>query len=371
MSIKKKMSVEEGLVIDNGSRSLRVGIAGEETPQLVLRSLIGNLKVQNIMNRERFFGDELVGRRSEYNLVPVTKHDETNWEKWEELMWHVCSKMNVESSEKAVLMTEKVMQSKKHREKMTQTMFETFSVPAFYSMFQEVASSFACGNVTSFVVSSGYEQTYLVPIFEGQVLPHVVKKLKLGGRHATEYLYKMLQQDGIEIPGEDEFSKLELVNSIKETLAFSNQYPDYIDLNLTKTFELPDKTKIEIKERHLANCAHLLFIPSLAESSEDGFSEMLCSSYYKIDIDYRRMFNEKFVMCGGNTLFQHLPSTLHMNVFNNLPDGLYRVKEASEGVLSSWTGGSIMASLSTFESNVIHKQEYEEIGPNIIHRKCF
>uniref|UniRef100_A0A1X7VST2 Actin, cytoplasmic n=1 Tax=Amphimedon queenslandica TaxID=400682 RepID=A0A1X7VST2_AMPQE len=36
-----------------------------------------------------------------------------------------------------------------------------------------------------------------------------------------------------------------------------------------------------------------------------------------------------------------------------------------------WIGGSILASLSTFQQMWISKQEYDESGPSIVHRKCF
>jgi actin-related protein len=38
---------------------------------------------------------------------------------------------------------------------------------------------------------------------------------------------------------------------------------------------------------------------------------------------------------------------------------------------SIWIGGSILASLSTFQQMWISKQEYDESGPSIVHRKCF
>jgi actin-related protein len=37
---------------------------------------------------------------------------------------------------------------------------------------------------------------------------------------------------------------------------------------------------------------------------------------------------------------------------------------------SSWLGGSILASLGTFNQLWISKKEYEEIGPSIIETKC-
>ena len=38
---------------------------------------------------------------------------------------------------------------------------------------------------------------------------------------------------------------------------------------------------------------------------------------------------------------------------------------------SVWIGGSILSSLSTFQSMWISKEEYDEVGPSIVHRKCF
>ncbi len=37
---------------------------------------------------------------------------------------------------------------------------------------------------------------------------------------------------------------------------------------------------------------------------------------------------------------------------------------------SVWLGGSIFASLPTFQKMCISKQEYDESGPSIVHRKC-
>ena len=36
-----------------------------------------------------------------------------------------------------------------------------------------------------------------------------------------------------------------------------------------------------------------------------------------------------------------------------------------------WVGGSILSSLATFPQMVITKKEYDEAGPQIVHRKCF
>lgn len=38
---------------------------------------------------------------------------------------------------------------------------------------------------------------------------------------------------------------------------------------------------------------------------------------------------------------------------------------------AAWVGGSLFGSLSTFEETWLSKDEYDEFGPSIVHRKCF
>jgi actin-related protein len=54
------------------------------------------------------------------------------------------------------------------------------------------------------------------------------------------------------------------------------------------------------------------------------------------------------------------PSTMKINVF-----------DPPERKFSSWMGGSILASLSSFHPMFITKQEFQDGGPSYVHRKCF
>ncbi len=48
-----------------------------------------------------------------------------------------------------------------------------------------------------------------------------------------------------------------------------------------------------------------------------------------------------------------------------------RIVASPERHYAVWIGGSILCSLSTFQSKWITKQEYEESGPSIVNRKWF
>lgn len=42
-----------------------------------------------------------------------------------------------------------------------------------------------------------------------------------------------------------------------------------------------------------------------------------------------------------------------------------------ERMFSVWVGGSILASLTSFQSNWLAKEEYQECGASIVHKRCF
>jgi len=52
------------------------------------------------------------------------------------------------------------------------------------------------------------------------------------------------------------------------------------------------------------------------------------------------------------------------------PSTRIRIIASPERKYSAWVGGSILSSLSTFQTMWISKQEYDECGPSIVHRKC-
>jgi len=52
------------------------------------------------------------------------------------------------------------------------------------------------------------------------------------------------------------------------------------------------------------------------------------------------------------------------------PNGVkVKIVATPERKYSVWIGGSILASLSTFQNLWCSKQEYDEAGPSIVHRK--
>jgi actin-related protein len=75
---------------------------------------------------------------------------------------------------------------------MTEIMFETFEVPAFYLSIQAALSFYASGRMTGLYLDVGFGVTHTMPICEGYALPHAIEKNDLAGGDLTEYMRKLL-----------------------------------------------------------------------------------------------------------------------------------------------------------------------------------
>jgi len=138
-----------------------------------------------------------------------------------------------------------------------------------------------------------------------------------------------------------------------------------------KTYTMPDERVIEVGSQRF-RCPEILFQPMLAGKEIPGFHEIAYNSIMKCDIDVRKSLYENIVLSGGTTMYQGLPERLTKEITEKAPSTMkIKVLAPPERKFLVWIGGSILASLSTFQAMWITKAEFQETGPQIVHRKCF
>ncbi|XP_004648886.1 actin, cytoplasmic 1-like, partial [Octodon degus] len=297
------------LVVDNGSGMCKAGFAGDDAPRAVFPSIVGRPRHQGVMvgmgQKDSYVGDEAQSKRGILTLkYPIEHGIVTNWDDMEKIWHHTFyNELRVAPEEHPVLLT------------------------------------------------------------EAPLNPKAILRLDLAGRDLTDYLMKILTERGYSFTTTAE---REIVRDIKEKLCYvaldfeQEMATAASSSSLEKSYELPDGQVITIGNERF-RCPEALFQPSFLGMESTGIHETTFNSIMKCDVDIRKDLYANTVLSGGTTMYPGIADRMQKEITALAPSTMkIKIIAPPERKYSVWIGGSILASLSTFQQMWISKQEYDE-----------
>lgn len=370
------------VIIDNGTGHVKAGLAGAEAPSCVFPAVVGRPKHDAMMpgsdKRDYYMGEEAMSKRGVLALsYPIEHGIVRDWNDLEKVWHHTFfDAVRVNPEEHPVVVTEAPMNPKKNRERILELLFEKFSVPAAYIAIQAVMSLYSYGRTTGAVVDSGDGVTHTVPVYEGYCLPHAIQRLDLAGRDLSEYMIKILHESGCNMVSS---SEKDIVRDMKETACyvcdgdFSGEMKacEQRPTDFEHIYELPDGNKVNLLSERF-RVPEVLFDPMMAGRELPGIHQSVYKCVADCEIDIRRDLFKNIVLSGGNTLFPGMAERLTSEIKALAPQKIdVKVLASPQRRYIVWQGASIISQLSSFSNQLIWKSEYDEVGPGIVHRKCF
>ncbi|KAK4267975.1 hypothetical protein QN277_024686 [Acacia crassicarpa] len=366
--------------------------------------------------RKLYVGSQSLGYRRDHMevLSPLKDGIVADWDIVDSIWDHAFREcLLIDPKEHPMLLAEPSSNTQQQRERTAELMFEKYKVPALFLAKNAVLTSFASGRATALVVDGGGGSTTVAPVHDGYVLQKAVATSPIGGEFLTDCLMKSLESKGIVIkprysfkrkeirPGEFQTVDVDFPNTtesyklycqrviasdIKECVCRAPDTPydesAYSNIPMT-SYELPDGQTIEIGADRFKT-PDVLFNPSLVQtipgmesfaemsSSVRGLPQMVIESINRCDVDIRRELFSGILLAGGTASMQQLKERLEKDLLEESPQAA-RVKVLASGNAterSVWIGGSILASLGSFQQMWFSKSEYEEHGASYIQRKC-
>ncbi|XP_035697168.1 actin-like protein 6B [Branchiostoma floridae] len=412
------------LVFDFGAYTTRAGYAGEDSPKVEFPTHVGVVEGAEPMDTGAT-GDKPQGAEKkvyiDYNSLFVARENMEmttplkdgmieDWDLFQMILDHIYKKhIHSEPELHPVLMSEAPWNVRGKRERLTELMFEHYNIPAFFLSKTAVLSAFANGRSTGIVVDSGATSTTVVPVHDGYVLQQAIVKSPLAGDFITMQCRQLFQELNIDVIPPYQIAAKEQVrdtaapvwkkkNVPTTTKSFHNYmvdevlrdfqasvlqlsdspYEEQVAVQMpTIHYELPNGYNQDFGSERFRVC-EALFDPSvvkgMASNTMLGVGHSVTTSVGMCDIDLRPALYGSVVVTGGNSLLSGFTDRLNKELSSKTPPSM-RLKMihnsgTAERRFSSWIGGSILASLGTFQQMWISKQEYEEAGKGCVERKC-
>lgn len=345
---------------------------------------------------------------------PIASRQVQDWDQLESLYAHAFYRQLgwVEGDEGAVLVSEPLFTSRADRERLAQTLFESFNVSGLYVAEQPVLALYGLGKTSGVSVDVGYAVTDVAPVVDGAVVAAAARRTEVGSRDVAAALGGLLGDAGARLSEAQLDAARDaacLVDSRprerlrRGTGDDKDENDDTNDTNDTKTerldARLPDGAEIAVPPRARRMCAEAVFFPArFAALAGDalaggpsvwtfdkkketyGVSDALVAAMHACTPEQRLACLDAVAVHGGWAGGAGRAAGLDARVLGDLEDalppsarpmgaGAPEHMPAGAERHAAWFGGALLGKVVFAQNHHVTRFEYHENGPGAVTKR--
>ncbi|NXM69028.1 ACL10 protein, partial [Serilophus lunatus] len=231
----------------------------------------------------------------------------------------------------------------------------------------------AHSRVTGLAVEAGPGVSHVTSVCQGQTLRKGTHCLGVAGELLSSHLHQLLMESPNKPSALQALRKTTLTQLKEQCCYVSLDYETELQeqgSHHPARFQLPDGHWITLgKERFC--CPEPLFQPKLLQHSSPGIHQLAWQSLQTVPDHSRRDMLGNIVLSGGSSMFPGFPERMCLGL-NLLFQGTgvhIEVLASPERGTAAWVGGSMAASLTSFQHEWMTNGEYQEHGAEYTHMR--
>lgn len=358
------------VVVDQGSGFTKAGFAGEIKPRVVLKSssLMPSWDRPVLPGAP---GCELAGGVARAH--PIKHGIVVDWDAleglWERLM---VGGLQVHPEQWPVLVSDSPSAPPEGREKVAELLFEALTVPACHMANTALLALCSIGAFSGLAVEAGAGVCHATPVYAGHSWHKATFRLNVAGSTLSRYFRDLLVAA---------CPDLQLQALPRKTVTQLKKRCCYVSLDFQgdicdparhqrACFCLGNGCYVRLGSERF-RCPEPIFQPSLLGHPEPGLPTLAFQALQKIPTTLRTRLANTVVLAGGSTLFPGFVERMNLELEAQCRRHGYPalqpclVAHPGRGT-AVWTGGSMMASLHSFQCRWMTRAMYQEYGPFLV-----
>ncbi|KAH9519475.1 Actin- protein 10 [Bulinus truncatus] len=365
------------IVLDIGRAYTKCGLAGDSGPRCIIPSQSKNQRTQQVLK-----------------IWDYTNADEL-YENLKELLYVLINRyLLVTPKDRRVVVVESLLCPTDFRDTLAAVLFKHYEVASILFAPSHLVSLLTLGTSTGLVLDVGYQDSFVVPVYEGIPIMKGWQNIPLAGKAIHSRIKSQLLEHGTVSTADVKHQAVasmpdtltdELLEDIKVCCCFVTEYTRGQQIqevtmrggHANKLPPPPPDTDYQLDGSSVLNISgqireHTCEVLFEQDNDETSIATLILDAIIKSPIDTRKALASNVLVIGGTAMMPGFYHRLHLELSNLLQKPFYAQqlgikkflfhKAPAKENYTAWLGGALIGALETLPSKSLSRDVYLQKG---------